>query len=319
MVRTLLFVTALGALGAATATSGCESCPDGNAGGSLYCHAAECSADETVCAGACSNLQTDRDNCGECGKVCGDGMSCSQGACVEACSGTETRCGGTCTDTAADPANCGQCGVTCSTSQVCNGGVCGCAAGAVVCAGLCTDPMTDKDHCGATADCLGTNTGTKCGANEACSGGQCLSTRVYRGSLPQSTGRWMYGGLIGLDGANAECNTHFAGSKVCSADKLMMAQAKGELVNAADYNGVAVTDWWIDDPLASPDARCNATEAENVPWSYATAHKGHYSKYVTLTPATGTITPVMTGDLTARTGLCAQSRFVACCSINTAP
>ncbi|MCX5744281.1 MAG: hypothetical protein NT062_17465 [Proteobacteria bacterium] len=308
-----------GVIGGGLATSGCESCPDGASGGSLYCHAETCRAEETTCAGICADLQNDRDNCGACGTSCGDGMSCSQGQCSESCAGTETRCNGTCTDTTSDPTNCGTCGTTCSASQTCNNGTCGCPTGDLVCGGLCTDPATDEQHCGATSDCLGNNAGTICSANQACSGGACVSTLFYRGSLPASTGRWTYGGVLGLDGANADCNLHFAGSQVCSADKLALAQAKNELINATDYNNVAVTDWWIDDPTATPDARCNFVSQENLPWTYQTAHLGHYSKFVSLTPATGVITPVQTGNIAASTGLCSQTRFVACCSIATAP
>jgi len=319
-MRTLVYLIALGMIGIGVAISGCETCPDGNAGNSLYCHAATCSANEAVCAGACANLMSDRDNCGICGKTCGDGMSCSQGQCSETCTNAkETRCNGTCIDTLADPANCGTCGNACKASQACNAGTCGCAPGSLVCSGLCTNPATNRYHCGATADCMGSNAGKVCGINEGCAGGVCVSSLIYRGSLPASMGRWMYGGQLGLAGANAECAAHFPGSEVCSAAKLMMAQAKNELVNATDYNNMPVTDWWIDDPTAMPKERCNFTTQENMPWTYATQHIGSYSKYVTLTRATGVITSVQTGNIGAGTGLCAQTRFVACCSIVTAP
>jgi hypothetical protein len=319
MMRTVVFVLAFGALAASLATSGCQSCPDGNAGGSLYCHAASCATGESVCGGACSDLQSDRDNCGACGKACGDGMSCYGGQCAESCTGTETRCGGTCTDTTSDPTNCGQCGMACPQTQTCNASTCSCPVGDLVCGGLCTNPLKDNTHCGATADCLGANAGKVCGANEACSGGQCLSTRFYRGSLPQSMGRWTYGGVLGLTGANTDCNTHFPGTEVCTYAKLTSAAAKGELVNAADYNGVAVTQWWMDNAAALGNERCNFAEQEAIPWSYQTAHFGHVSHYVTLTPATGAISAELTGTIAGGTGLCSQTRFVACCSINTAP
>ena len=319
-MRTVIFLIALGMIGFGFASSGCESCPDGNAGGSLYCHAATCSAEEAVCAGACANLMSDRDNCGVCGKACGDGMSCSQGQCSESCaSAVATRCNGTCTETLTDLANCGTCGNACSTSQTCNAGICGCAPGSLVCSGLCTNPAKDNNHCGATSDCLGTNAGKTCGAKEACSNGTCVSSLIYRGSLPGSTGLWIYGGVAGLTGANAACTAHFPGSEICTASKLALAQAKNELINATDYNNVPVTDWWIDDPNATPNERCNFVAQDNKPWTYQTAHLGYYSKYVTLTPATGTITPVQTGNIAAGTGLCSQPRFVACCSIVTAP
>src|SRR5207253_1749180 len=110
-------------------------------------------------------------------------LECSQSQCVEACANGETRCDGVCVDTAVTSKHCGGCGVACSADQVCNTGACGCAANAIVCANTCTDPMTDKNHCGASADCAGANTGTQCGLQQACAGGTCLSTVIYRGSL----------------------------------------------------------------------------------------------------------------------------------------
>ncbi|MBX3212557.1 MAG: hypothetical protein KF850_11025 [Labilithrix sp.] len=43
-----------------------------------------CSAGETACGtgSECANLQTDRDNCGACGKSCGGGLACGGGKCV---------------------------------------------------------------------------------------------------------------------------------------------------------------------------------------------------------------------------------------------
>ena len=40
-----------------------------------------CSNGQTCCNNACTNLQTDRDNCGGCGTSCGPGLSCQSGVC----------------------------------------------------------------------------------------------------------------------------------------------------------------------------------------------------------------------------------------------
>lgn len=295
----------------------CQSCPDGNAGNSLFCHSADCASGESVCGGACANLQSDRDNCGVCGHACGDGLVCARGDCIEGCDNGLPRCNGACVDTSTDHDNCGNCNVACNADQTCNGGTCGCAATDLVCGTVCTDPLTDEGHCGATGDCLGSNAGTQCGANEACSGGLCLSTRIYRGSLPATTGRWTLQAAVGLTGANAECDVQFPGSQVCSSDKLSMAAVKGELLGAKDVAGVDVTEWWIDDPASDPLHRCQDATKENVPWSYATAHLGNVGKFVSL--SNGQISQVVTGSIADSTGLCNTARFIACCSIMTAP
>lgn len=40
-----------------------------------------CSNGQTCCSNACTNLQTDRNNCGGCGTTCGSGLSCQSGVC----------------------------------------------------------------------------------------------------------------------------------------------------------------------------------------------------------------------------------------------
>ena len=40
-----------------------------------------CSNGQTCCSNACTNTQTDRNNCGGCGTTCGSGLSCQSGVC----------------------------------------------------------------------------------------------------------------------------------------------------------------------------------------------------------------------------------------------
>lgn len=299
----------------------CETCPDGESSGSLFCHSGSCAAGETVCAGVCSNMQTDRDNCGTCGNACGDGMVCFNGACVEGCDNGQVSCGGVCVDVNTDETNCGGCGSTgqefvCDPAETCTTGTCVCAAPSIICEGACTNPMTDNMHCGATTDCLGGNAGEMCEANEGCVGGQCVSRLIYRGSLRATNGRWTYQGMIGLTGANAECEMRWPGSQVCSYEKLQMASTRPvpETVNAMDHLGNAVSSWWIDDPLALGTLRCQ-NNVDQIPWSYATADQGHVGKFVTLTPATGAISPLTIDELPS----CNDLRHVPCCSTILAP
>ncbi len=302
-------------------TASCQSCPEGGSGDSLFCHADnDCSANETSCGGVCTSTDSDRDNCGMCGMVCGDGMSCNGGQCVDGCDNGEMTCAGACTDTTSDPTNCGACGSACATNETCASSACACPSGDLTtCGAPCTNPATDNTFCGATGDCQGANAGSACGSDQACVTGTCESTRIYRGSLTATVGRWTYGAVLGLNGANAACTAQFPGTQVCTATNLAAASAAHELVNATDFMGNPVTDWWIDDPLAILQERCGDDTTENIPWNYQTAHKGNVGKYVTLTAATGAITEVQTGSIAGGTGLCETARFVACCSIVVAP
>jgi hypothetical protein len=162
---------------------------------------------------------------------------------------------------------------------------------------------------------MGGNAGMMCSAEQACVNGSCVFTKVYRGSLVASTGRWTYQGMLGLTGANAACAASWPGSAICTYDKLVLAQSKAELVNAVDTGNNPVSQWWIDDPQAPATQRCQSN-ADQIPWSYATQDQGHVGKYVVLDRPAGTIGAVVTATL--GTG-CNVVRHVACCSINIAP
>jgi len=63
-----------------------------------------------VCNDQCVDPNTDKNNCGGCGKVCPTGT-------------TFPCCKGQCVDTSSDPSNCGMCGNMCASGQ-CVGGAC---------------------------------------------------------------------------------------------------------------------------------------------------------------------------------------------------
>lgn len=78
-----------------------------------------------LCGTACTNKQTDVNNCGACGTVCTTGKVCSSGVCATTCSGTTPDlCGTACTNKQTDNSNCGTCGNVCGASQACTSGQC---------------------------------------------------------------------------------------------------------------------------------------------------------------------------------------------------
>jgi hypothetical protein len=83
-----------------------------------------CAAGAACCNGVCTNLSSDRHNCGACGHVCAASTPvCGQGAC-SACPNGTTNCGGACVSTNWDALNCGGCGIQCGANQTCALGTC---------------------------------------------------------------------------------------------------------------------------------------------------------------------------------------------------
>ncbi len=89
--------------------------------GDVGAEAPPCSG--TLCAGVCTDLSKDQDNCGKCGKICPSGMSCISGTCE--CVAPRTLCPSGCVNTAKDANNCGGCGYKCVAPKTCVGGSCG--------------------------------------------------------------------------------------------------------------------------------------------------------------------------------------------------
>jgi len=80
-----------------------------------------CLTPQTLCSGACVDLQTDQANCGRCGYICTNRV-CTNARC-QSCPAGQIACAGKCTDTLVDPANCGGCGQPCAAGA-CRLGVC---------------------------------------------------------------------------------------------------------------------------------------------------------------------------------------------------
>ncbi len=152
------------------------------------------------------DLQTDPDNCGECGWVCRESIPevCDLGKCKAGCEGGRTDCDRACIDTSSDLDNCGGCGAVCdipNASEKCSGGVCtltACETGWVDlngspddgCEYQCTPSASGEEECG-----NGTDDNCDGEIDEGCGEGGCGC-----GQDARSTSIWLVllaGALIG--------------------------------------------------------------------------------------------------------------------------
>jgi hypothetical protein len=102
-------------------------CPRGFPGDLPLCIGGRCALDCAIGRGNCDgklgcelDLVTDNNNCGACGKVCGNRSRCQQGSC--ACDAGWGNCDGApgCESRLSeDPRNCGACGVVCGSKEIC--------------------------------------------------------------------------------------------------------------------------------------------------------------------------------------------------------
>jgi hypothetical protein len=180
----------------ATDPSNCGAC--GNVcGAGLVCAAGSCVSASIVCpsgyadcdralANGCEiNLNTDTANCGECGRACNPGGTCSQGACspqAYPCTAGFGECDGNVangceTNLSSSINDCGACGKICSFTNAvptCSSSVCAiasCDAGFADCDtissnGCETDVATSKSNCGSCANV--------CPTGKQCTAGKCI-------------------------------------------------------------------------------------------------------------------------------------------------
>lgn len=123
--------------------------------------------DKKSCDGACVDLRTDNENCGECGNRCKDGEKCKSGACRISCPEGQIICGSACADLTNDINHCGECGHACKDGEKCDAGECviSCGSGQIECDGSCVDTQTDSKHCGGC--------GQRCSESQQCVEGAC--------------------------------------------------------------------------------------------------------------------------------------------------
>src|SRR5450432_1775149 len=124
-----------------------------------------CNSDQMACSQGCTNVSTDSQNCGSCGKVCGSAQSCTAGACV--CNLGFLLCNNSCVQS--DSTHCGNCLTACTgTTPVCRNNSCSssCPVGAIQCqGGACAVTSSDNANCGTC--------GMACSGGSTCNGGSC--------------------------------------------------------------------------------------------------------------------------------------------------
>jgi len=148
-----------------------------------------CSPDMTAClmpnpfgmgmsgVTACTHLQHDADNCGECGNACNSDQLCLDGRCT-CMDGTEpcdrvcglVPCDGDCVNFLRNPDHCGGCGNACEAGETC-------------CNGDCVNILSDEENCG--------RCGATCsGQRNTCCDGDCtnIESRTHCGACNKDCG-----------------------------------------------------------------------------------------------------------------------------------
>jgi hypothetical protein len=128
-----------------------------------------------------------------------------------------------------------------------------------------------------------------------------------QGALPATPGRFNYNLTLGLPGADAACNTFFAGTHACTYTELQAAEAAGDLVGLQDTGSNTVTSFWAIDPLKADLLQCGGNG--DPVWTYATAHTSSRGERVPLNNGLGTLGALVTSVQCNISG----SSWVGCC------
>ena len=136
-----------------------------------------CGGNQLCCAGECEDLGSN-DHCSSC-SPCGVGKSCCNGQCINSngndtcngcCRSGQTCCGTSCI-TLGSNNNCASCGDACDSDEACCGGHCAASGGDDNCSGVC-------DSCGGSVCCGGAcqegNCSVCCGSMQTCCGSECM-------------------------------------------------------------------------------------------------------------------------------------------------
>jgi hypothetical protein len=129
-----------------------------------------------------------------------------------------------------------------------------------------------------------------------------------KGALPATAGRFNYNLTPGLPGANAACNTNFAGTHACTYAELQSAEAAGQLVGLKDTTNVTVTAFWAIDSSQPALQQCQDDVFTFLNWEYGTAHTASRGQKVNLTNLTGVL-----GALQSSLQCNFSTAWVGCC------
>jgi stigma-specific protein Stig1 len=165
-----------------------------------------CPPGQILCAGECTDVATNADDCGGCGRSCEAGVQCHSGVCggEDRCPTGMVDCDGECRDLSGDPEQCGGCvHAVCGSHEACVDGVCACRPGLTECGGAgCVDTRTDPAHCGACdTPCSGT-----------CVAGSCAQQCTGEGNVADCDGA-----CVDLDQDPLDCGEC---GRTCSRDQV---------------------------------------------------------------------------------------------------
>ncbi|MFO0650036.1 MAG: hypothetical protein U0326_27695 [Polyangiales bacterium] len=226
-------------------------CPTGQVACTVGTRSGDAGADAAALPEVCVLPDTDRANCGMCGRACASGEVCSAGMCTTTCAAALTTCGTGdarfCADTSRDPANCGMCGRACAPGQACASGMCAtsCPTGQTACSGdggadYCADLQADRNNCGTC--------GTACPSGQACSAGACVT------SCP--AGQMVCDGAcrdLQTDRANCgACGTACADGQICMAGMCRVSCPAGQTVCTSGGGAGVCADLRPTAPTAAP-------------------------------------------------------------------
>ena len=181
------------------------------------CNTGFANCDSNATNGCEASLQSDRLNCGACGRQCASGEVCSAGVCTLMCQTGQTNCSGSCVNTTTDRNNCGMCGNVCAAGRICQGGTCvlSCPSGQTACGSVCVNTVTDAANCGAC--------GNTCTGGRVCSNSMCVCP----------SGQTLCSGTcvdLQTSGANCGmCGRACASGQVCSAGSCVSTCASGTI------------------------------------------------------------------------------------------